>query len=165
MTNKLNLVKQNFIRFSSTKPKWWNGRHERLKIFWAEIARVGSTPIFGTFNIGGLAQLIEHFACTEGVNGLNPLSSTIVMIRKRMTEQTLCMKWKLGQARTQTVQTLQPYMPEWRNKQCRLTNHIETCLIRSGAVTEKDCVKLINTSSGTLFTFGPIAHSVRANDS
>ena len=32
--------------------------------------------------IGGLAQLIEHFACTEGVNGLNPLSSTIVMIQK-----------------------------------------------------------------------------------
>jgi hypothetical protein len=31
------------------------------------------------------------------------------MIRKRMTEQTLRMKWKLGQARTQTVQTLQPY--------------------------------------------------------
>jgi hypothetical protein len=76
------------------------------------------------------------------------------MIRKRMTEQTLCMKWKLMKHnksvdKTQTVQTLQPYMPEWRNKQCRLTNHIETCLIRSGAVTEKDCVKLINTSSGT----------------
>ena len=31
----------------------------------------------------------------------------IVMIRKRMTEQTLRMKWKLGLARTQTVQTLQ----------------------------------------------------------
>ena len=100
----------------------------------------------------------------------------IVMIRKRMTEQTLRMKWKLGLARTQTVQTLQPYMPEWRNKQCRLTNHIETCLIRSGAVTEKDCVKLINTSSGTLLSLketildfivrlndnGLVAHSVRA---
>jgi hypothetical protein len=36
-------------------------------------------------------------------------------------------------------------MPVWRNKQCRLTNHIETYLIRSGGVTEKDPVKLINT--------------------
>ena len=45
-------------------------------------ARVGSNPIFGTFNIGGLAQLIEHLLCTQGVNGLNPLSSTIVMIQK-----------------------------------------------------------------------------------
>ena len=109
---------------------------------------------------GGLAQLIEHFACTEGVNGLNPLSSTIVMIRKRMTEQTLCMKWKLGQARTQTVQTLQPYMPVWRNKQWILTSNIETYLIRSGGVTEKDTVKLINTFHQHLF--GLVAHSVRA---
>jgi len=57
-------------------------------------------------------------------------------------------------------------MPEWRNKQCRLTNHIETCLIRSGAVTEKDCVKLINTSSGTLLSLKETISDfiVRLND-
>ena len=57
-------------------------------------------------------------------------------------------------------------MPEWRNKQCRLTNHIETCLIRSGAVTEKDCVKLINTSSGTLLSLKETIFDfiVRLND-
>ena len=83
-----------------------------------------------------------------------------------MTEQTLRMKWKLGQARTQTVQTLQPYMPEWRNKQCVLTSNIETCLIRSGAVTEKDIVKLISTSSGTLLSLKETIFDfiVRLND-
>jgi hypothetical protein len=57
-------------------------------------------------------------------------------------------------------------MLEWRNKQCRLTNHIETCLIRSGAVTEKDCVKLINTSSGTLLSLKETIFDfiVRLND-
>ena len=76
------------------------------------------------------------------------------------------------------------YMPVWRNKQCMLTSNIETYLIRSGGVTEKDPVKLINTFHRHLiwktmircasshlklpisvFQNGPIAHSVRANDS
>ena len=71
------------------------------------------------------------------------------------------------------------YMPEWRNKQWILTSNIETYLIRSGGVTEKDTVKLINTSSGTLFIvdisdktnyhlfqrFGLVAQLVRAPDS
>ena len=75
-------------------------------------------------------------------------------------------------------------MPVWRNKQCMLTSNIETYLIRSGGVTEKDPVKLINTFHRHLiwkamircasshlklpisvFQNGPVAHSVRANDS
>jgi hypothetical protein len=43
-------------------------------------------------------------------------------------------------------------MPVWRNKQCKLTSNIETYLIRSGGVTEKDSVKLSNTSTGTVKT-------------
>jgi hypothetical protein len=27
---------------------------------------------------GGLAQLVEHLPCTQGVNGSNPLSSTLI---------------------------------------------------------------------------------------
>ena len=38
------------------------------------------------------------------------------------------------------------YMPEWRNDS---VYSYQTYLIRSGAVTEKDCVKVINPSSGT----------------
>jgi len=38
----------------------------------------------------------------------------------------------------------------WRNKQWILTSNIETHLIRSGGLTEKDPVKLINTSTGTI---------------
>ena len=55
----------------------------------------------------------------------------IVMIRKRMTEQTLCMKWKLMKHnksvdKTQTVQTLQPYMPEWRKEHSLWVVNLET---------------------------------------
>ena len=35
-----------------------------------------SNSSFSNVNNGGLAQLIEHLLCTQGVNGLNPLSST-----------------------------------------------------------------------------------------
>ena len=59
--------------------------------------------------LGEVAQLARAPALHAGGHGFESLLLHIVMIRKRMTEQTLCMKWKLGHARTQTVQTLQPY--------------------------------------------------------
>ena len=41
-------------------------------------------------------------------------------------------------------------MPVWRNKQCILTSSIETYLIRSGGVTEKDSVRVKIPSTGTV---------------
>ena len=58
---------------------------------------------------GGVAQLARASALHAEGHRFDSCHLHFVMIRKRMTEQTLCMKWKLGQARTQTVQTLQPY--------------------------------------------------------
>jgi hypothetical protein len=41
-------------------------------------------------------------------------------------------------------------MPEWRKDDSLWVSNVETYLIRSGAVTEKDCVKVTNPSSGTV---------------
>ena len=57
-------------------------------------ARVGSTPTSGTL-IGGLAQLARAFALHAKGRGFDSLILHFVMIRKRMAEQTLRMKWKL----------------------------------------------------------------------
>lgn len=72
-------------------------------------ARVGSTPTSGTLeNYGGLAQLARAFALHAKGHGFDSLILHFVMIRKRMTERTLSMKWKLKDYPwKQTVQTLQ----------------------------------------------------------
>ena len=44
---------------------------------------------------GGLAQLARAFALHAKGRGFDSLILHFVMIRKRMTEQTLRMKWKL----------------------------------------------------------------------
>jgi hypothetical protein len=59
-------------------------------------ARVGSSPTSGTLDkLGGLAQLARAPALHAGGRGFESLILHFVMIRKRMTEQTLRMKWKL----------------------------------------------------------------------
>ena len=66
-------------------------------------------PPLVRWNNGGVAQLARASALHAEGHRFDSCHLHIVMIRKRMTEQTLRMKWKLGHARTQTVQTLQPY--------------------------------------------------------
>ncbi len=59
-------------------------------------ARVGSSPTSGTLDkLGGLAQLARAPALHAGGRGFESLILHFVMIRKRVTEQTLRMKWKL----------------------------------------------------------------------
>jgi hypothetical protein len=69
-------------------------------------------PPLVRWNNGGLAQLARAFALHAKGRGFDSLILHFVMIRKRMTEQTLSMKWKLMKHnksvdKTQTVQPLQ----------------------------------------------------------
>ena len=74
---------------------------------------MGSTPTSGTLNdYGEVAQLARASALHAEGHGFDSLLLHFVMIRKRMTERTLRMKWKLMKHnksvdKTQTVQTLQ----------------------------------------------------------
>ena len=52
-------------------------------------------PLVRVEIMGGLAQLARAPALHAGGRGFESLILHIVMIRKRMTEQTLRMKWKL----------------------------------------------------------------------
>jgi hypothetical protein len=42
-----------------------------------QIGRVKSSGVSMIYNIGGLAQLVEHLPCTQGVKSSSLLSSTI----------------------------------------------------------------------------------------
>ena len=45
---------------------------------------------YGSCCIGGLAQLVEHLLCKQGVNGSSPLSSTFEVIDMLGTRTAVC---------------------------------------------------------------------------
>ena len=54
-----------------------SGIHNRLKI--CRPIGLASSSLAGATKIAGIAQLIEHFTCNEGVAGLSPAAGSNIL--------------------------------------------------------------------------------------